>query len=99
MATLDIPCYCTNNSTYVLEVSVYNVAASKCHHCCGVICCYDCAMLLLPYVAASVCKCVFVSVIIFGIVTGNCCHCRSANFTVTVCNVAYAALSFLKERM
>ena len=53
-------------------------------------------LLLLLYAAASVPICVHVSIMVFDIVAGNCCHCYSVYVTVTACNVAYEPLPFQK---
>ena len=55
-----------------------------------------CCCFCYNYVAASVSICVYVSIMVFDIVADNCCHCSSVYVTVTACNVAYAALPFLK---
>ena len=39
--------------------------------------------------------CVNVSIMVFDIVTGSCCHCYSVYVTVTAYNVAYEPLPFL----
>ena len=83
-------CYCT----------YCKVAASKCHLYCSIIyycnhvscCCY---YMFLP-VCVNVCM--YMSVVVFDIIASNCRHCCSVNFTVTICNVAYAAPPFLKRK-
>ena len=45
-----------------VSVIVDNFAASKCHHCHSIICCSDYATVLPLHVAASVSKCVYMSV-------------------------------------
>ena len=55
-----------------LSAIVCNVAASKCCHCCSIICCYDYAVPLPLHVAASLCKYVYVSVIVCNVATSKC---------------------------
>ena len=54
------------------------VAAGKCHHCCSITCCCHYAMLLPQNVAASVCKCVHVCVIVCNVAASKYQHCCSS---------------------